>query len=873
MLDSNFIDLIFDHAGYPPEYLQKIGEYERFIDFCEANYCYKNSHGDLIQVTPNCLGNVARMWYADPADMKSKSALVSFVKERFKDKGQTRRESYYINNIHDYTGKAYPVELYEEKSFALGQIYYSKSYFPTEDEFYKLCTNVLDLPDDKKDIHSFLIEHSLLNLNYVPNKVRLTNSYMNDRINIGSMERYFFNNHANIKAEDYVEFENPKSNFSHKNYINCVDNIVAILANDQKAKFGFRKDYQYENAIEALSTYRDYTDYYDEDENDFDQDEKNDISDDRSEQNYILIEPDRLALEVFNQNAEFVAKSAYALSSMFGNQSEAFLQRYLKVYNGELPSQAKPEAKKSKIKSEYSLEEDLDFLCETEFKIGHRINALKLKEYSMLRNQDAEPLALPYSTNPLCTEAVQKNLLDFLDALPQNLTKEKYKSLAKFMQKDLIYKQKDGTPAIRPLEEIKKIMQAWPQLTTQQERMNYKDLLALSQAEGYLNSKAEEFVNMAKLHRLSKGMFDIAQSAYLRGLDTPRTIKGDYQVTAGDYTLRLMKPQDPSIMFVGEGFSCQTVDKAGVYTALSSVEHPFSRAMVVEKNGEAVGLSWLWTSKDESEGPLFKSLCIDNLELSEYVVKDTKTIINGLSELSRKIADDNNIRRVTLGAHATHYNPQYYFGETTDPLKLPESYLTQSKSPNIVGKIDYGDSAHQVLVYKNTSAKPVRQDDPKDFYIAHRDSYTITGDEREAALRVGDAAYPWKAAFPEEERDKTSKFLVLKNYENKVMGYALYSDVNRHVYDVAVHPEHRSYSKYMLFELLNKMKEAGGIWEAETRHDTSYPLIKKMAERGSIGLTEKDLPIGINGEKLYKVYINPNPKANQASREESSQGR
>ena len=97
--------------------------------------------------------------------------------------------------------------------------------------------------------------------------------------------------------------------------------------------------------------------------------------------------------------------------------------------------------------------------------------------------------------------------------------------------------------------------------------------------------------------------------------------------------------------------------------------------------------------------------------------------------------------------------------------------------------------------------------------------------------------------------------MMLKNFQNKVVGYALYSDTERHIHDVAVHPDYRRYSKKMLYELLNHMKEKGGVWEAETRKDTSYALLVKLGQMKKINLTEKDTHIGIQGEKLYKTYI------------------
>ncbi len=120
-------------------------------------------------------------------------------------------------------------------------------------------------------------------------------------------------------------------------------------------------------------------------------------------------------------------------------------------------------------------------------------------------------------------------------------------------------------------------------------------------------------------------------------------------------------------------------------------------------------------------------------------------------------------------------------------------------------------------------------------------------------VKVGDLSYNWKAEF--REKDKNSQFMLLKNYQNEVVGYALYSDAAKHIHDVAVAPDYRRFSKKLLFELLNHMKEVGGTWEAETRKDTSYALLKRLSLLNMINLTEKETFMGIQGEKLYKTYI------------------
>ena len=217
-----------------------------------------------------------------------------------------------------------------------------------------------------------------------------------------------------------------------------------------------------------------------------------------------------------------------------------------------------------------------------------------------------------------------------------------------------------------------------------------------------------------------------------------------------------------------------------------------------------------------------------------------------------------------MGAKATHYSPRGYYNDT-EPLQLPKVYEKQTPYREFHAKINYGDSASQVLLYENFAAKPLKEHDDKQYFVTHRDAYTLTKDEEKHALAVGDAAYDWAAEF--REQDQNSKFIMMKNYQNEVVGYALYSDVDRHIHDVAVHPDYRRYSKKMLFELLRHMKEVGGTWEAETRKNTSYALLTKLSKAGMINLAEKETFIGIQGEKLYKTYISFPDKKQETTRQ------
>ena len=841
---------------------------ELFANFYEKNKYYKDGYGVPQKVDDNIFDAIAYNWYRYPQELKEKQSLLAFAK--YVHPHNQNVYLYGVNEVNENTNSNFPKRGIPEKEFALSQIQYSRDYFPDENKYWEVCKDVLSLPDDKKVVYDFLNQYSMFNLNYIPNKIRLIDDYMPDKINLSFAEKQKFMDNKSLKYEDLTGFQDKKNNFSYSNYLKSVDSVMEILYNDVNAKTIFRKDFQYHNVAAALqyddySSYNCHTDYddeYDYDEDDEENDDTNAQQDFQTNEvrrpNYQL-DKDDTALKLYEKNIDYVSDAALNLCRTFGAQVENFISRCLDAYD---PDFVIDTNKSSQPNIDMDFEEDIEFFTEQQFNFSHRINALRLKEFSMHGNRTAKLLSV--SKNPVCSPKAQTQILDLLNVLPTDFSKDKYASFGKFMMEDFFYKDTAGKLCTRPISEVAQIAKIWPQLTPEQQNLDYKEILALSSTDDYLNAQKSNFVETAKINHLSPQLFDIAQSAYIRGLDTPRVIKEDYELQDQNYTVRLMKVDDPSIMFVGKGFSCQTIDKAGVYPALSSVQDPFSRALVVEQKGKPVGLAWLWVTEEEKYGQKFQSLCIDNLELSDYAIGDAAEILSVVQRLSVKIADENDLRRVTLGAKATHYSPRGYYNDT-EPLQLPKVYESQTPYREFHAKINYGDSASQVLLYENFAAQPLKKHDDNQYFVTHRDAYTLTKDEEKQALAVGDAAYDWAAEF--REQDQNSKFIMMKNYQNEVVGYALYSDADRHIHDVAVHPDYRRYSKKMLFELLRHMKEVGGTWEAETRKNTSYALLTKLSKAGMINLTEKETFIGIQGEKLYKTYISFPDKKQERTRQ------
>ena len=692
-------------------------------------------------------------------------------------------------------------------------------------------------------------------------------------------------NNQCLKYEDLSGFDDKENNFSQKNYTRCVDKIVEILDNQENSKTIYRKSFQYSNLLSAIS-YSDYSEYnscnndwYYDDEY---EEEKapNVIENEQYEYMvkegltitseipaYTLPKNKKDTMDVYNENQEFITTTATNLSLILGADASNFLDRYISANAGILP-RLEPENPMD------AFADEMEFLSEIKFKVRKRVNQNQLYSNSIIMAQRVPET----NKGPLYSKETQQQVLTLLSILPSDLNKNKRASFSKFLRNSFLYQGKYGENRSRPLNELQKIADIWPKLTEKQEKMDYKSILNFANSTDYINAQKLDFTEEAKIHNLSPKLFDIAQTAYLRGIDTPRIIKENYEISDGDYTIRLMDIKDPSIFFIGEGFSCQTIDKIGVYPAISSVQDPFSRAMVVEKKGKPVGLAWTWVTTEEKYGSTYNSMCIDNMELAEGVIKDTDNILGLTKRMGAKIAEENNLLRITIGSHATHYSPDMYYVET-NPLEMPQSYTDQTPLKNLLGPVIYGDSEEQLLVYENLNAKPISQYDEKQYYVAHRNSYTISEDERNAALAVGDTAYPWKAVFSEEKKDKNSQFMILKNNMNKVIGYALYSDVNKSIYDVAVignryaeneygerikisddGDKYRRFSKIMLRELLQHMQSIGGEWKAQTRKETSYPLVKYMEHAGLVSVKEKPAGMRIENEILYDLTFTFNKK-------------
>ena len=832
---------------------------------------YLNYDGNIIHFNENVKDVIYEKWLKVPDDVKSE-ALIPMLTYKRPDKALYSYEVEYLNSR---IGTEYDEYISRYKSLALDQIYFSEQYFPSKEEFYNTCDEALKLPDDKFEIYKFLHSKSMLNLRYDPNRISLVSDCMQDPVNINQSEMSDIMNEKHIGFDDIIAFPTKDANFSKSNYIKNVDLLMNILGGRENDGSRFRKTYQLYNAIQNANSYYDYNsrDY------DYDGEVDPSFSYDKSvvDENvkmYFDNSPteDQDILRLYLNNKTLITRNSYKLCKIFGPQAKNFMDSYMKIHNQDNLKESDPEFD---LPSKKMSKEDIDYfsnlskkLEEEELiensasrilKVRAKINSLQayiLNEFpddKISSKQHPTKVALSKEDEYLLN--LKKNLLELIAVLPMDLPEEKWHSFSKFMQKKFFFKHKDGKKDSRPIDEVAKISRIWSQLTPSQELMKYDDMLSLATGGNYINAQMKEFEDIAKINNLPTNLFDIAQQSYIRGVNTPRNIPTNNEVNVDDITIRLMDVKDPSIMFAGQGFSCQSIGQAGSYTALSSVEDPYSRAMVIEVAGKPVGLSWIWTNEENIEGKKYTSLCIDNVEIASYMGDRIDDVMKGVKDISKQIADEHNIKRVTMGAKASHYSPSSYF-DATEALGLPSSYVSQTPHSQISEKIVYGDSANQVLVYDNHNAREIPTGSKHKYeqvFIAKRDAYTITTDERDAALSVGDAAYPWKAEFREE--DKNSQFMILYNTKKEVLGYALYSDADKHIHDVAVHPDSRHYAKNLLFPLLAHMKEQGGTWGAETRKDTSFALLLKAAERGSLNLKVKDGVMGIQGERLNVVEI------------------
>ena len=111
---------------------------------------------------------------------------------------------------------------------------------------------------------------------------------------------------------------------------------------------------------------------------------------------------------------------------------------------------------------------------------------------------DSNELKQKYLTHA----AKQGNANEAILALPYGLSDEKYKSLRKFLQNNLFYKDVNGNKIMRPLEQIKEVYKIWTYLNKQQEQASFSKVLGISYTYDSVNNIEQDFIKRSDASEL-----------------------------------------------------------------------------------------------------------------------------------------------------------------------------------------------------------------------------------------------------------------------------------------------------------------------------------------------------------------------------------
>lgn len=423
--------------------------------------------------------------------------------------------------------------------------------------------------------------------------------------------------------------------------------------------------------------------------------------------------------------------------------------------------------------------------------------------------------------------------------LPEKMSQKKNDSFARFLQNNIIYDTQEGIKKCRPLSELSIISQNWEELKPEEEKLKYKDILAICKSRKYKNQKFDAFAIEAAKWGIPEADYSNCEDIYKAGLMVPEPFDSSKEFKFGKYTGRFLPRDDVRTGFFG-GYTdcCQHFKGVGHSCAISTVKDPYSQLFVIENdNGKIIGGSWVW---ENTEGK-YREACFDNIEaIGEY---QSNPVVNKIYEMAgRYLGEEANCRHVTIGLGYQDADTSKY--KETKAIPLPSLYHEQ-----------YSDANSQVLLYENRKATPLDKSQESQRYI--RDV---------CFLDINNMDLISEKCFPDSDRQlQTSENmsgLVLVDKDKGVVGYCLYDENAHTIDDMAVLPEYRkdkNASSMKLFgEMMRRVKNIGGEWTAELRDKTTYRFMQAMQKRG---LVESET-LGIDhemsdGSKVYEVRFKP----------------
>lgn len=402
---------------------------------------------------------------------------------------------------------------------------------------------------------------------------------------------------------------------------------------------------------------------------------------------------------------------------------------------------------------------------------------------------------------------------------------------------DFLLKHYDRNPS-----EIGVIAKRWTELTDQQrDGGTYKEILAGAVASKYDNQKNLDFAIEAARWGVAADKYPLYESKFIRSQEIPFPFPLDKSWTHQDLTGRFIPRSDARGVFLGRYTNCcQHPDHtSGTSAAWMGQENPNAGFFVVEnKKKEVVAQSLVWEA--DNGGLVFDS--IEGKGLGDRAPK--------VADLYEKLAADmkNKYHTINVGVGSAA-------GSEVTSLKR---WARVSEGEKISKPFDYGgytDTSSQLAIAINPEI-PKREQVAKQVWIRGAGK-----EDMAAAQSIINQVYPPNWRFiPGGDWHR-----VMEARGKGIIGGYILDTSNRMVNEAFVHPDYRSNSRVLLFDMMRKLRHEGGEWSASFRDSTSYQLLERAVKARWITITGERKAAGkMQGEDMHDVTFTINSAARPA---------
>ena len=453
---------------------------------------------------------------------------------------------------------------------------------------------------------------------------------------------------------------------------------------------------------------------------------------------------------------------------------------------------------------------------------------------------------------PAYIKSTEKHLSthDAVYWLPKDLPENKRESFRSFVQRNLLYDDINGKKQVRPLSEMEIISKNWQYLKPEDEKLKYKDILAICQSRKYVDQENEQFATEAAKWGVSESEYKNWEGVYQAGLNVPEPFDSSKEFKFGKYTGKFLPRDDVRTGFFG-GYTdcCQHLGGVGSTCAISTVKDPYSQLFVIENDkGRIIAGSWVW---ENTEGK-YRDVCFDNIEaIGEYAQNPLVTKIYDMA--GRYLTEEANCHKVTIGLGYQDADVSKY--KETESIPLPKQYNNK-----------YSDAkGRQVLLAENPKARPLDKTQESKRFI--RDVCFL---DINAMDNISEQCFPEGDQLLQAP-DRMSG-LALVDANKGVVGYCLYDKEEKSIYDMAVLPEYRkdknASSQKLFGEMIRRVRKLGGEWSAELHDKTTYRYLDVMSKRGLVTFQNNGVDHEMSdGSKVYSVTFSVPKQSKTLSKE------